>query len=372
MRKRVKWAAFGVAFGWSASVGAYEIGNKTGVQTWDLHETMTALAIECSRSGTVKPGNCVTGWDPVDHPLRNRAVQSQDDKNGALEDSARWADDPSRQLNSTASSAHWGVAMWRSCKEIMTGENHIDNVGLACSAHYGRLQFWHAMRSTPDETADETRGKILAWAAFAYRAATEPDFRAADYCQTVAALDAGNPLRVPLSFSNDNFCRERRGWLGARYPAWRVATLFGFRCRYAATTRSGCRDLSVGNDELARVAAIGGLLHLVQDSYSQAHVVRRNPGEAIPAGSGPFEPRIVCRPAEHFHDYAEQKRAGPDVHSSADQPPKIDASCFAADRSVDDAVTASANILWFTSARDTERTPESFVQYLATRVFPAR
>jgi len=359
--------------GTAVAAGAYEIGSKSRAkQTWDLHETMTALAVECSNNGAVRPSNCIEGWDAVKHPIRRRTVKSQHDKTSPVEDASRWSDDPTRQLDRTPSSAHWGAAMLDRCRRIMTEDNFIDNVGLACSSHFGRLQIWHAMASEPGQSLDETRRQILAWAKFAYLAATDTQFRQSDYCETVAALGSENAVREALTFSNKYLCKERPG--GAfkrRQPAWRVATLFGMSCRNPLSTRLGCIDLSVEDDERARIAAVGALLHMVQDSYSQAHVGRRNPDEPLLSNDGPFWNRIVCRPAERFYDYAAQNRAGPDVHSQADQPPVIDRSCLSSNRQVDDVITASAHVLWFTDKQDQERTPEKFVEYLERRVFPA-
>lgn len=362
-----------VLVGTAVATSAYEIGSKSRAkQTWDLHETMTALAVECSNNGTVQPSNCIAGWHPVKHPIRRLTVKSQHDKTTLIEDSSRWSDDPTRQLDRTPSSAHWGVAMLDKCRRIMTGANFIDNVGLACSSHFGKLQIWHAMASESGQSSEETRRQILAWAKFSYRAATDTSFRQSDYCDTVEGLSDEDAMRQALTFSNKYFCKERPGTLFKRnQPAWRVATLFGLSCRNPVSTRVGCIDLSVENDERARIAAVGALLHLVQDSYSQAHVGRRNADEPLLADNGPFWNRIVCRPAERFYDYAAQNQAGPDVHAQADQPPVIDRSCFGNNRQVDDVITASAKVLWFTNKQDQDRTPEKFVEYLERRVFPA-
>jgi hypothetical protein len=87
--------------------------------------------------------------------------------------------------------------------------------------------------------------------------------------------------------------------------------------------------------------------------------------------SGPYLSRIVCRPAERFYEYKKQRLAGSTIHSAADQPPVIDKSCLNGTSKVDDVITASAKVLWFTAQRDQNRTPEKFVEYMATAVFPA-
>lgn len=127
--------------------------------------------------------------------------------------------------------------------------------------HFGDLQFLHSMAAHPAEDAQTTQDNVLAWARFAFGVYRE-------------------------EFGGDDFL--------ARCPA----TMRG--CRLVGLPRIAAwfpgemtvADLFTQGDETyrgnLREVALGSLLHLVQDSFSEAHVVRSSNQQNRP-----------CGPAEH-------------------------------------------------------------------------
>lgn len=352
----------------------YKIGSAIPTKEADnLHETFTAVAGECLRA---------RGW-PADCsdllPAANdRATKHRGHPNDSVEYASRWPDDPTRMLDAEPSAIRFGAQFFDECSSARARGPTIDRVGLLCSSHFGRLQFLHAQASGGDDYAT-TRRKILAWADFAYRAATDARFRAEDYCHAVGSVP-GDEFRAALAFSTDVWCRPRpRRFLGIRvgsFPAFTVRSFFTLRCpnpaqEWVCWQRNGSRG-----DALAQAAAVGALLHLVQDSYSQSHVARAGADERIPGARGPFQARVVCRAPSRYYDYVAQNApteddvgAIPDdPHGVADLQPDPHPTCAAADRQVDDLITASAAVLHFTRPENINR--GRFLTYLENCVFP--
>lgn len=284
-------------------------------------------------------------------------------------------------LDRILSQPRLGLHFLTGCSRAFGSGRAIDQVGLLCSSHYGRLQFMHAQATLEDREHDgATRQNIIAWADFAFKAATDAQFRGQNYCAAVDALRALDQrgLRVALSFSNESLCQQRsRRFRGGRigtYRPWTVRTLFALHCPNPAQELACWERSGDYGDESARFAAIGALLHLVQDSYSQSHVARVPEGESMPPANGPFRPRVVCRAPSAYYDYQEQNlplrnaegRTGSDAHKAADFRPALDPSCRMADRKVDDIITASAAVLYYVRRGDAA----GFRRYLETRVFP--
>lgn len=114
-------------------------------------------------------------------------------------------------------------------------------------SHFGDMQFLHAMASRDGEPAGETRANILRWSQFAYRVARGeigPRERVFDLRAAKSALDP-----EASAFVSDLF-------RGPAQRHWTVQDVF-----------------LPGTGNLRRVA-FGTLLHLVEDSYSAAHVRR--------------------------------------------------------------------------------------------------
>lgn len=356
---------------------AYQIGSHVPTKEYfNLHETITSVATECLGPATVRPSDCSSRFGEIGRRTRQR----QGSPDNSFEYASRWPDDPTRMLDRYPSKVRFGLQMNSDCARALQASRSIDNAGLLCSSHYGRLQFMHAQATREDAgSAKATRDIILDWATFAYRAATEPEFRKTNYCDAVQQEDAG--LRTALALSNDSLCKPRRRWFlgiipAGSYDPWSVGTFFSLHCPNPGQEAVCWERTGEYGEQSARAAAIGALLHLVQDSYSQSHVARVPNKERTPGPRGPFEARVVCQAPSAYYDYEAQNRDTPDdvgnrpedPHAVADFAPTLHESCSNAQRSVDDVITASAAILYFAQLP----TPDvvAFRRYLETRVFP--
>jgi hypothetical protein len=352
---------------------AFQIGSGVKLKpAFDLHETFTAVAEECVKAALPKmPENCVSRYsDALVRAARRQAVPANNDSYAS-----RWPDDPFRLLDGKVLiKKRFGLA-FENCPNEFARGRAIDDVGLLCSSHFGRLQFMHA-QSRPEDHAEGTpandrspaltRQAILAWARFAYRAAIEPSFRSTNYCAAVDALnrEEDRGLAAALAFSDRGLCSDRTEMVNGkseRYLAWQVGRLFGTRCFEREVS---CWDhTDMFDDEMARFGARGAILHLIQDSFSQSHVARIPSGGSIATPKGPFNALVVCRSPSRYYDYSQQTKKS---HGKADYPPELDPVCNNPKRPVDDIITASAMVLYYLNHPN----PEAFGQYMATRVFP--
>ncbi|WP_426392267.1 hypothetical protein [Variovorax sp. R-27] len=150
---------------------------------------------------------------------------------------------------------------------------------LLVRSHFGDMQFLHAMGSVDGELPDITYRRIMMWAEFTWKVATQkiaPDGIVAS--QDVAGI------------------RDVFGLNG-----WSVQDLF-----------------ALGNPNIRKpsylgAVAFGSLLHTVQDSFSRAHVEREQvtTGAKCPGASDYAAPGRI----REFHAYGHQDS---DKHSTAD------------------------------------------------------
>jgi len=374
------WRIFVAAIFVATPAGAYQIGSHSRLAPlYDLHESFTAAARRCLGAGDRRPEDC----SALVEQASRASTKHQATPANTEEYASRWADDPTRMLDRPFSQIRIGAQLATDCRRALGSDRSIDLVGLLCSGHYGRLQFIHAQaRSEDGRNMAITRRNILAWADFAYLAATGERFRSTPFCDALPlATPDGRGLREALSFSDESFCTRRRvrvfGVSVRRYEPWTVRTLFALQCSNPILERRCSERIDAYGDETARIAAIGALLHLVQDSYSQSHVARVPEGERTAGPRGPFLPGVVCRAPSAYYDYQEQNLHEPndnqeivdDPHGAADLPPRLHESCKDPLRQVDDLVTASAAVLFFTRPGRAPD-PQGFRRYLESCVFP--
>lgn len=261
-----------------------------------VHEELTQLARACQQS---RPGALVLPLVCGDRS--NLSRDPRGNKYDALVRGVWWNDDPNQMLFALRQ-AKWllwlddahGIATrgvnWRG-RPARIGPDY----NMTYRSHYGDMQFLHAMASADEEAASETREHVLLWAEFAYHVA-------------VGRLDAETFMD-----------RIEPSGLRAYFPlqsGWTVNYLFAphYRLREGTYTR--------------RMAA-GSLLHMVQDSYSAAHVDREfGPTARCPTG------RVL-----EFHSYTHQD---PDRHGAADIRSAWQARSFT---DAQDPVNASATLL---------------------------
>jgi hypothetical protein len=142
-------------------------------------------------------------------------------------------------------------------------------------SHFGDLQFLHAMASVDGEQAAETKRKLLMWAEFTWGVA-------------VGTYRLATPLReiaIP-------------GWLNHFANGQNVQDLF-------TQGRPWLRPH-------IKQVVFGSLLHLVQDSFAEGHVMRADPVSGVQCAGDRHRQfgRIV-----EFHSYAKQDHA---KHAAAD------------------------------------------------------
>lgn len=353
---------------------AYQIGSASiAKKGYDLHESFSRVARSCLDSGAATKGGCASYFPEALRLTGQRKSRAANDEPYA----SRWPDDPTRMLDRDPSKIRFGIHLYAICDRALARGSAIDQVGLLCSSHFGRLQFMHAQATSEDRDDSETRSKILAWATFAYRAATDAEFRATDYCKAVAGVP-DQSLRAALTLSDVSICETRSsrflGIFPRTYKGWTVATLFSLSCPNPLQEKVCWERTGSYGDETARIAAKGALLHLVQDSFSQSHVARVPAGGTAPGARGPYTARVVCERPAVYYNYVTQNRSSPDdngaikddPHGAADGRPELDSSCLAPGRKVDDIITASAIVLYYLDHPD----QQAFETYLRTRVFP--
>jgi hypothetical protein len=318
-----------------------------------VHETMTRMAFDCAaRAGPAGPTACWTTPGLLPSIVEERY--------SPREMAARWPDDPLRQGNSLFTAPGLGYDVgWGCAGKIKDAAGHdrtIYEAGLLCSSHYGRLQFVHAMASGGDGRR-ETLRKIQAWSAFTFDVASGRIPVDADICRTVTTdgKRAYAALAGAFDTASGNSCVVPKGG-----KAKTVRAFFATDCsRFPLAKKCGVWAGKVG-DALVRRAALGALMHLIQDSYSQSHVARPIDGKTLEA-AGPFTATAACTFPVTYFDYGRQSKN----HADADQRPRLDRSCRAG-APVDDPVTASARVAWMIERRGTAR---DLTDYLTDRVF---
>ena len=295
-------------------------------------ERLAWLSEECWRSNNDLVDRC--GNLPVSK-ADFEAIDGETFRQGLYWESVRWPDDPTRQLSSLFTLPKFGINAQFRCPGLVANQGLM--AGLLCSSHHGNLQFLHAMRSSAEETNQQTRALIEDWSRFAFRVAAGAIAPDAVYCETIAN-NAGSAASF-LAPAGLSFCHTRTV-NGTTYDPWEVGTLFAFRCDEMFSSAT-CDVLPYEQDpQIVRRAATGALLHLIQDSFSQSHAAR---GEV--QGSGRFEARIACSPVQEFYLYAANRTH----HAEADAAPFFAENCRQ-NGQILDPVTAGAQLLHFINA----------------------
>lgn len=311
-----------------------------------VHETMTRMAYACAAAATTaEPKTCWTAPGPLEIAKGKFTTD---------EIAVRWPDDPLRKGDSKLTMASLGKDIALDCPKEVKGPDGKDktiyDAGLVCSSHYGRLQFLHAMGSAGDLDRKATLRKIYAWSALTYDVATGRIDLGLDICKAVTPSYGGKPAYAALAEAFEaapGSCDFSAGKKGERPAGMSVRAFFTADCagkvRMPGKPCGPRSDVaaSAETDALARRTAVGALLHLIQDSYSQSHVSRPIGGVAV-AYMGPFTATAACTFPVAYFDYGSQ--AYYQNHSDGDQRPVLDPSCQSG--AVADPVTASAVVVW--------------------------
>jgi hypothetical protein len=236
-----------------------------------VHEAVTHAAFGCD---LVDPLACVTGTHAPAGVIWG----------------LRWNDDPPFRMRPARARCHyeqtirsntqptcWYELFTHAEREAATGAQFGPGHALLYRSHFGDLQFLHAMATRDDEPPQLTQSRIMMWAEFAWGIATGA-LRRDRYIST---------LGVPE--------------LGSYFPGEQSASIL----------------FALGNpafqNEKVREVALGSLLHVVQDSFSRAHVTRGDPsGAECPGFPGSVAPGLIVQ----FQSYVKQDHA---LHDQADR-----------------------------------------------------
>ena len=352
----------------SCTLSAYEIGPE-GTPFDSVHQALTKNALDCLlKNKDQKPSSCMNSLNDC---LKKHSTESclkeanpttlYLDKYSStqLASATTWPDDPTDEIGIRGTVTFWGKVKFF-CQQYLKNSRGLDvSHGLLCNSHFGNFQFWHAQASSRDESAKNTRDKILAWAKFNYEVAIGAISADKDYC---TYFDE-NPSAISeiMKPSTYPYCKERKAWnflpswLRKPYPAYDIATLYGMKCKNPFSSNRCIEDLinspSKRMDKTI-ISATGALLHLVQDSYSQSHVRRGDCFEELNPKHNHPQPvsKIVCKPIESYTNYAQYNNETHKVdtqidHEVSDKWPKIDGSCFSSQNFGNDPITISAKIL---------------------------
>lgn len=187
-------------------------------------------------------------------------------------------------------------------------------------SHFGDLQFLHAMANQDGVPATETRRKILMWMEFAWKVA-------------LGEFKLGTPLRsISLEGWGQHFANGQN-----------VQDLL-------TLSRPWLRPH-------IQEVAFGSMLHVVQDSFSAAHVERREPVSGMTCAMGQRQAGRIIR----FLSYAQQDHS---KHKEKDSPESAQRHLA---RDTPDAVDAGRALRDFL---DRKVSWESVQQYLIDCVFP--
>lgn len=350
----VEFAALAVAvvFLAAARADAYEISPRSNV-----HEKMTQMAFECLLNAEKgrRPLRCENkDLESYKPDIRDMSMNFGIARNGVvmsseLERAVSWPDDPTREIG-VWTGVKLLVKLLHSCQNRYSGGL---KDGLLCSSHYGPMQFWHSMAIPDDKMATVTEQKMLGWAEFLYETATNERILSLEFCDEYwrgVEPDSGKAAIREIFYKPTEFpCKKKN-------RPWKVSTLFSFKCDRPF---SSVKCKSSSDPRKAQLNAIGAMLHLIQDSFSQSHAVRGTPPPKVKKIEAVYE----CLPITGFYIYQNQNRSR---HGHADKFPVAGTSCKGESASVDDPITTSATVMWIIREK---KGPAELRRYLSERVF---
>jgi hypothetical protein len=236
-----------------------------------VHEAITQAAYGCTKD------------DLIDCAKKNHASP-------AMIWGARWNDDPPFRMKSGPSAcqcdqtirANTQPSCWYTLfkdGERKAGAGQLFGHGYAMlyRVHFGDLQFLHAMATRDGEEAEVTRSSIMMWAEFTWGIATG-------------------------TLPRDRYLRDLGvPGLGTYFPG-----------DLSATILFSLGNPAFQNPQVAEVA-LGSLLHMIQDSFTDSHASRSDPlGGECEGMPGVLRPGMILQ----FHSYAHQDHK---AHDSADK-----------------------------------------------------
>lgn len=227
--------------------------------------------------------NRIWGCEPQTNDIRDETCVNWGKTPPAVLYGVQWSDNPPFKLDETGYKGCtvgepirlpdrqpkcWLALFYQATREARDGAYFSQKNGkaLVYRAHFGDMQFLHAMASWNGETMRDTKAKIMMWAEFAYKVST------GEIAPTTKMYE------VSVSGFKD---------ILGRY--WGdVTTLFTF-------------GVSHYSKDIPDVA-FGSLLHMIEDSFSKSHVRREYPsGQCTVLTSAPKAGRVL-----EFHAFGSQ------------------------------------------------------------------
>lgn len=323
-----------------------------------VHEQLTEAALRCvienSNDNFTNCENFIPSTRNMTLPLDINGMNEL-----TVEDlvyAVRWPDDPVRELRGykLLKIPLWGAHMrYAKCKGKRDGFED----GLRCSSHYGPAQFMHSMEGKYHEMPSETKNVILDWISFSYQVSVNKQengkyFSETDYCDYFSNLPSETYFKQVMYPNGGNGfpCKVKDS------DPWRVSTPFSLSCSigvYNCTEWNGVNDLRV------RRAALGAILHAIQDSYANGHTMR---GEVNHENINQYS----CSAIKQFQVYSKQNA---DKHKHADLKAEPSINCLNPslnDDSVHGPITASAHIIRLFKNK---AIPTEIYSYLEKHVF---
>lgn len=320
------------------------------------HEKLTALALHCLANKNLLDSDLTQSYKVCDFRTVKLSELNEFVKKNKLSpdigrymqliEHVRWPDDPTRLLEGeksvsdlekpTKDTASEGFSSCHS--RAKEGEYSIAADGLLCNSHYGRLQFLHSMAEKNGELSSTTRSRMDEWIEFAYLVATSKIKVSNNYCafwKDNEVFPKLSKIMYESSLKDNKLCEDREIWRNflpfvKTYPAWSVGTIFNLECK--GILFSDLCNAYNSDEKVIRLIALGSIIHMIQDSYSNSHTDR---------GSKKPEAKVICKSIKSFNGYSNQD---PVTHAISDKWPSFDSSCDGS--GTIDPITATAMAVW--------------------------
>ncbi len=262
-----------------AALGPWGPGWEKGAQgSAPVHETMTTMAMRNATYGGVKQDT--TFHDPSAWEMAGRGAVWNDDPEGLLHDTTSLGFGLGKPTTQKYSSGIlFAKAFKKAEKKALRGEQIGPQDRMTARSHFGDLQFLHGMALAGEEAAT-TQANMLMWTEFTYRVGR------GEIPITTRIQD------VPNSLTGKGHKEKFRA-------------LFPPNVEVAQLNVEQFFGVKEGGPGDAKARAIGSLLHMVEDSFTESHTEREELG-------GGLVGRI-----KSFHAFAGQDKA---LHHRADLP----------------------------------------------------
>ncbi|WP_197479417.1 hypothetical protein, partial [Oleiphilus sp. HI0132] len=179
------------------------------------------------------------------------------------------------------------------------------NKQLKCSGdnYLEKRRYWHAMASYSSSKPEEyevTMKKVLSWAWFAYGISNGEialDSTFDEYFVPLKSREGRKEFAesfYPSSEENDGSDFMLKGQ--------EIAWIFNNLCADAFDSET-CTVIH--DSRTIRLSALGAVLHLIQDSFSQSHANRESCTQ-IKKGENVASSVMNCSPITQFYDYSDQ------------------------------------------------------------------